>query len=469
MNRTVEDPRPSALRVPSVEFEEGSRLTSFAGLVLFQRLFISLDLLGRLRPCFAHLKVRFYDQAHVVLLLVVHLLLGFRRLAGIDYYRGDPLVRRVVGFAKLPSTSTLTRVLQDMDEPAVDAFRGVVRCLAFERMEAERLARVTLDLDGSVQSTKGKVEGTAVGFNKKKKGARSYWPLYCTISQTGSFLDVHHRSGNVNDLNGAEDFFLGLVGELRTRLSRPPTIESRMDSAFFDRKLLSTLVDADVAFTCSVPFRRLADLKHVVEGAATWKPMSKRWESAATDYLPKSWKDLRGRVRFILFRQRVHPQRKEVLPQRGQLDLFLPDQTEYEYKVIVTNRRADSPRALLHFHNGRGSQEKTFGEANQHVGLNVIATLGLRGNQVFTVAAMLAHNLARELQMRTTQREPNRLLRRRRPALWRFQELGTIRQRLLHRAGRLIRPQGRDVLRMAANEATKRDFERLGGDDRKAA
>jgi hypothetical protein len=37
-----------------------------------------------------------------------------------------------------------------------------------------QLPRVTLDFDGSVQSTTRWAEGTAVGFNKKKKGARSY-------------------------------------------------------------------------------------------------------------------------------------------------------------------------------------------------------------------------------------------------------------------------------------------------------
>jgi hypothetical protein len=456
---TPHDPSIACSRVPLVEFESGSRLTSFAGLVLFQRLFLALGLVGRLRPCFTHLKPRLYQHGRVVLLLVVHLLLGFRRLAGIEYYRGDPLVRRVVGFSQLPSTSTLTRVLQDMDEPAVVALRGVNRDLVLERLQTEGLARVTLDLDGSVQSTKGRVEGTAVGFNKKRKGARSYWPLYCTVAQTSSILDVLHRPGNVHDSNGAQDFILELVRQLRVGMSRPPIIESRMDGAFFDHKLLSALDDAGVDFTCSVPFRRLADLKRIIEAAEHWTRLNKRWDSAGTDYLPVSWGGLKGKVRFVLYRQRCHKQRKQVLPAGRQLDLFLPDETEYEYKVVVTNRRADSAHALLAFHNGRGAQEKLFGEANQHSALNVIATLGLYGNQVFNLAAAIAHNLSRELQMATTNRSPNRALKRTRPALWRFAELGTLRQRLLHRAGRLTRPQGRDLLTMAANEATKRDFD----------
>ena len=62
---------------------------------------------------------------------------------------------------------------------------------------------MTSDFDGSVQSTKRHAEGTAVGFNKEKKGARSYYPLFCTVAQTGQVLDVLHRAGNVHDSKGA--------------------------------------------------------------------------------------------------------------------------------------------------------------------------------------------------------------------------------------------------------------------------
>lgn len=470
MKPTAEDLAPVDVRVPSVRFERQSRLTSYAGLVLFQRLFLVLGLLARLRPCFAHLMPRrTFDRARVFVLLIVHLILGFRRLRGLDYYRDDPLVLRVVGLPKLPSMATMTRVLQDTDDVAVDGVRSVVRDLVLERLDAERLVRVTLDLDGSVQSTKGQAEGTAVGFNRKKKGARSYWPLYCTIAQLGSFLDVLHRPGNVNDSRGAQEFAIERVQELRQRLTRRPIIEARMDGAFFDQKLLGAFCDEDVSFTCSVPFERLAALKSVVESTTSWRRINDRWSSARTDYLPKAWAHLRGRVRFVLFRQRVHALRKQVVPGPEQLDLFRPTSAEFAYKVVVTNRLADGAAPLLRFHNGRGSQEKIFGEANQHAALDVIATRGLRGNQVFTLAAMLAHNLGRELQMRAAPRENRRLLKHNRPTLWKFFELGTLRQRLLHRAGRLDRPQGRDLLTMGENEATETAFNKYDAALRQAA
>ena len=472
MNRSRADLDAINTRIPAVRFEEDSRLTSYAGLVIFQQLFLSLGLLARLRRCFDHLSRRTFEHARVMLLLVVHLLLGWRRLSGIACYREDPLVCRVVGFATLPSGATVTRVLQDMDGPAIDKGRELVRDLVLERLRLEKLARVTLDFDGSVQSTKALAEGTAVGFNKKKKGARSYYPLYCTVAQLSSFLDLHHRPGNIHDSNGALEFMVACIGRVRAGAPWKPIIESRMDSAFFGKDLLAALLTEEVSFTCSVPLERLPELERIAKSTTSWRRINSRWSSAEVDYLPKSWRGdgrLTGKVRFVLYRQQVPRQRKQVVPGPRQLDLFRPDCTDYEYKAIVTNRIADDAAAVLFFHHGRGSQEKLFGEANQHASLAVVATRGLHGNQMFTLVAMLAHNLSRELQMRAAPPQPRRRLTRTRPALWRFLELGTIRQRLLHRAGRFVRPQGRDILALAANEATKEALGHYLGADRNAA
>ena len=74
-------------KIPMMRFED-QKLTSFFGLLIFQLLFKRLDLKQRLKQCFAHLKVSPIFGCHlVVLLLVIHLLIGFRRLREVDYYR----------------------------------------------------------------------------------------------------------------------------------------------------------------------------------------------------------------------------------------------------------------------------------------------------------------------------------------------------------------------------------------------
>ena len=108
---------------------------------------------------------------------------------------------------------------------------------------------------------------------------------------------------------------------------------------------------------------------------------------------------------------------------------------------------------MIQFHNGRGSQEKLFGEAKHHAALDLIPSRRKVGNQVFTLAGMLAHNLGRELQMSTRKADRGDLEKR--PAKWEFESLGRIRQHLLHNAGTLTRPQGELTLTMNANDAVR--------------
>ena len=185
MKPSQKDVRRKAVAIPELRFED-HRLTSFAGLVVFQKLFQVLRLRVRLANCFRHQSVgKIFQRSNLFLQFIVHLLLGYRELRHADYYRDDPLVRGVLGFESMPDVATLSRMLKQADQKSVDKLRKLLGDLVLERLASHALPRITLDFDGSVQSTKRKAQGAAVGFNKKKKGARSYYPLFCTVAQTG--------------------------------------------------------------------------------------------------------------------------------------------------------------------------------------------------------------------------------------------------------------------------------------------
>src|SRR5690606_28107109 len=250
------------------------------------------------------------------------------------------------------------------------------------------------DFDGSVIATGRFAEGSAVGFNRKKKGQRSYYPLFCTIAQTGQVLDVWHRPGNVHDSNGAQDFIEACIQQVRAIQPRC-VIEVRMDGAFFSDTTIRRLETLGVEFTISVPFARFAALKELVENRQRWQTLGDRWSFFETAWKPKSW---RRRHRFVCIRQRCRVQYKEPV----QLDLFavLKSQAQMDY----------------------------------------VSTRTLAGNQVYVLAAMLAHNLNREMQMKCLPKA--RRTTDRRAPLWEFTQLGTLRRKLIQRAGRLTRPQG---------------------------
>ena len=352
-----------------------------------------------------------------------------------DYYRDDAMVKRVLGLKRLPDVSTISRSLGSADEPSVGKVRSESRHLIMERLEVERLSRVTLDFDGSVLSTGRHAEGTAVGFNKKKKGARSYYPLFCTVAQTDQVLDVHHRPGNVHDSNGADTFIERCVHNVRASLPRA-TIEVRIDSAFFNETIVERLHSLGVTFTISVPFERFVGLKKLVEGRRRWRPMAAGLGYFETRWKPKSWN---ARCRFIFIKKHVRCQYKPPI----QLDLFQPIEYGYEFKVIVTNKKIN-PRKVVLFHEGRGSQEGIFSELKTHCQMDYIPVKTRVGNQLYMFAGILAHNLTRELQIRLNPRARGTTAKR--AALWCFREIETLRRTLLQRAGRIIRPAGKLIL-----------------------
>lgn len=435
-------------KIPRIRFSEERKLTSYAGLVIFQALFHAIQLRARLRACFRHLQEsRIYGHASVVFVLVVHLILGFRRLRGLDYYRDDPLVARVCGVRSLPDVATISRTLATFDEQSVDNLRKLNRELVVERLREKKLKTLTIDFDGSVQSTGSHAEGTAIGFNKKKKGARSYYPLFATVSQTSQFYDLHHRPGNVHDSNGAVDFIAKTLYGLAQELPGVQ-LESRVDSAFYDERIFRVLEALTSAFTCSLPFERFPKLKSIIAARRRWKRIDADLSFFESDWKPDKWN---RQYRVLIIRKRTRKQIKGPL----QLDLFRPVDHDFEYKAIAAKMEGSAKDVLL-FHNGRGSQEKLLGEGKQHAALDIIATRRRIGNQVFTLAGMLAHNLGRELQMATRSVERGDLAKR--PARWEFESLGTIRQHLLHNAGTLTRPQGELTLTMNANDAVRTEL-----------
>jgi hypothetical protein len=235
-----------------------------------------------------------------------------------------------------------------------------------------------------------------------------------------------------------------------TKAQLPGTVlESRMDSAFFSQNILSTFNSNYVKFTASVPFERLTQLKEMIESRKRWRKIDSQWSYFEASWKPKSWETC---YRFIFTRKKTRKQYKGML----QLHLFEPRDFDFDYKVIVTNKTESAKSAVL-FHNGRGSQEKIFGDAKNDAALNVVPSKRLGGNQLFTLCAMMAHNLSREVQMLAAPGTASRALPKR-PSVWAFEKLDTLRHRIIQRAGRFTRPQGELTLTMSANQAVRQDL-----------
>jgi hypothetical protein len=431
--------------IPLLRFEKQD-LSSYSGLVVFQKLFCELNLSARLSRCSPRSEVsRHAGYSLLFRLLIVHALMGMRKLREVDLYREDPMVKRALGVQALPSVPTMSRLLDGCDERSVSGLREQSRELVLHRLGQERLATVTLDFDGSVISTARKAEGVAAGFNKKK-GMRSYYPLFCTVAQSGQILDALHRSGNVHDSNGAMAFVGHCVRSVRTALPAA-RIEARMDGAFFSEAMVEMLKELKVHYAISVPFERFCQLKGFIEHRLWWSRIGGERPSSAFEkqWKPKSWG---SKARFLFVRTVNARQSKGAL----QLDLFEPQDFEYDYKCVITNKRCSIKKAVR-FLEGRGQQENVFAELKSQGALGYVPCRRRAANQCYMICAILAHNLNRELQMRTWERM--RCTSEKRSPLWIFEKIQTLRNAFICKAGRFTRPAGKPTLTLNANPLVK--------------
>ena len=305
--------------VPTLRFEQ-QRLTSFAGLLLFQVLFGRLDLKRRLRACF-ETGGAIYHRATIVLSLIVHLLLGYRQLRDSRYYRDDPMVRRLLGLARLPDVATVSRCLAEASIASIERVRRLCRELVLERLVALAPRRLTLDFDGSVISTGRWAEGTAVGFNRKKKGQRSYYPLFCTLAQTGQVFDLLHRPGNVHDSRGAREFLIACIEQIRAVLPGV-VLEVRLDSAFFSDEIVRILHELGVEFSDQRPLRALRRAQAAHREPAPLVPSQRR------DLLLRGSLEAQELAPPLPLRLPAHRHRRRS-KQPVQLDLFEPVDTDF--------------------------------------------------------------------------------------------------------------------------------------------
>ena len=144
-----------------------------------------------------------YSIGNILFLLLVMLLIGAERLQHIDYLKSDPLFRRAVRLTRIPHRTKVSTALKQFTSDSLKALIELNSELVVEKLQELGLNEITIDLDGTVISTKGNPSWAFKGYNPIKKGAKSYFPLTAHVGETGHFLAILNRPGNVHDSSRA--------------------------------------------------------------------------------------------------------------------------------------------------------------------------------------------------------------------------------------------------------------------------
>ena len=230
-------------------------ITAFGGLELIRRYFRLIQLGRTVRSVFARYDVGGdYRAIDMILVIVVLILAGGRRLDHLNYVCEDPLVKRFCGLLRLPRERSVARWLKRFGHKSLEALVEINSQIVWAAIEKEKLGRLTLDIDGSVITTGASVSWAFRGFNPHHRKNPSYYPILAHLAQTGHIVRVKNRPGNVHDSKGAVAFLRDLIDDVRMRLGRALPLEFRMDGAFFQREIICLLDRRGAGYAIKVPF-----------------------------------------------------------------------------------------------------------------------------------------------------------------------------------------------------------------------
>lgn len=425
-------------------------LSAHGGLELFARYLVSHGWLARLREVFA---VRRFDTDYgswrMALAMIGLLLVGGTRVAHLGQLATDPLFLRFARLKRLPTERTVARWLADLVHGLRDRLQALLRDVAFATWEAARLRRVTLDLDGTVIRTGEGAEGAARGFHPHHPKDPSYYPLTAHLAQTGQLLGVWNRAGNTHDSVGAVEHLEELIEEIRSRLG-PVPLEVRLDGAFCQKAVLELLSASRVDYALRLPMWEWLGVRERITRRRAWTRVNASVDAFSMPVRIEPWKRTE---RVVVFRKRIagKPAREY------QLNLFQPDDGYYEYSMVATNKEC-SEATLWHFMAGRGGHEHTLGELKDGLAFASVVSQDWDANCGWQLLNALTHNLVRDFALHAGIATPKKNGRKRTTRL-RFPRFRTLRFEWLHLPARLVRPQGRAELRIAAPEPLRR---RLG-------
>jgi hypothetical protein len=434
-----------------IEFGE-QRITSYSGLELFRRYFCLLGLRRRIGVACRRAGLRSdYGCGRLALVVIALLLVGARRLEHLKYISKDPVVLRLCGLKRMPTDRTVVNWLKQFTRKSLDALSGVISELVYEQIERLGLSRLTIDIDGSIVQTGKSVSWAFRGFNPHHRKNPSYYPLLIHLAQTGQILRLKNRPGNVHDSKGAEGFVRELIGELRDRFGRRMVLEFRMDSAFFQRRILNLLARERCHYAIKVGFWHWLPLKQIVARRRRWNRLNDTVSCFETPLEIQPWNLC---LRVVVYRKKVPFRTRK----NFQLNLFTPDDGHFEYSAVSTNMTL-TPKTLWHFANGRGAQEKTLAELRGEFALDVVPTNHYKANGAWQQLSILAHNLVRGFQLDSGAVSKPRSSKRTYSYL--LYSVRTLRFLVIVQAGRLVHSTKGLALRLAYNRDTQKLYDQF--------
>jgi len=378
-NRRSAGTRPVRITAETPYGECSERLTAFGGLLALVKF---LDLLGFEAAFAQHYvapqRVPKLGHYRMVLGILLLLFIGFQRLGHFAYVRADPMVCGVLRVAVLPAVTTFWRYLRALTivQSAALLRLGAALRVRVWALCAYRPTRVTVNIDTTVSTVYGAIEGARRGHNTKHRGKKGLRPVLCFLAETREYLCGTQRRGETVTMRE-------VARQIRQFRKLLPlyvrAVRVHGDGEFIGWESVKACQDEGFEFTfgnkrCAPAFPEAGWYRH---GA---------YEYNECRYQPQGWETP---CRFVVMR----------IPkdQRGERQLTLLEGENYLYRVFVTNVPG-RPHTVIEDYDQRAAVEPLIGEA-QREGVLAIPSKRFQSHHAFFQVVMLAYNLWRWMKL----------------------------------------------------------------------
>lgn len=356
-----------------------STMTAFGGLLVLEKF---LDLVN-FKEVFAKLYrsptrkpvLGCYKMTYGFLML---LFIGFARIGHLWYIREDPMVCRILGVGILPAISTFWRYLISL---GLNQSKALLNINTELRTRVWKLCSLHFDvvhinIDTTVSTVYGNIEGSRKGHNTKHRGKKGLRPVFLFIEETREYLCGTQRSGKTM----SDEEMAKLIREIKSHL--PESVKKVMvkgDAEFIGGKTIAACLECGFQFIfankrCAAVFES--------EKYYNWN----KYEYNETVYQPKDWE---RECRFVVMR--IHEQ------QRGDRQVEMFDKDNYMHRVFATNITW-KPHTVIVAYDKRASIESLIKEAQQE-GILAIPSRRFASNHTYFQIVMLAYNMWRWIKL----------------------------------------------------------------------
>ena len=154
-------------------------MTTYAGLTLVDHYLKLYQVNIRLKKTLQNYGFKGdYGIGDILFIMLIMILVGAERLQHIEYLQNDPLFRRVVRLTRIPHRTKLSTALKQFTSDSLKVLAELNSELVIEKLNELGLNEITIDLDGTVISTKGNPSWAFKGYNPIKKRGKVIFSAY---------------------------------------------------------------------------------------------------------------------------------------------------------------------------------------------------------------------------------------------------------------------------------------------------